>query len=51
MLLGLVGASANNMAVTYNFETRIVLACGGQQASIFNNKKSAINIYIKNQNC
>jgi hypothetical protein len=47
MLLGLVGASADNIAVTYNFETRIVLACGGQQASIYSNKKVAINIYEK----
>ncbi len=34
MLDGVTGASANNMAATYNFEARIVLACGGQQASI-----------------
>ncbi len=34
ILDGVTGASANNMAATYNFEARIVLACGGQQASI-----------------
>ena len=34
MLNGLPGASANDVAATYNFETKIALACGGQQASI-----------------
>jgi len=34
MLFGLNVASADNVAVTYNFDARIALACGGQQAGL-----------------
>ncbi len=35
LLLGITDASADSYGLTYNFEARIVLACGGQQARKF----------------
>ncbi len=33
LLLGITDASADSYGIIYNFEARIALACGGQQAS------------------